>query len=100
MGEYLKVVSFELNDENLLNDWKVFSKEIDEDFASVEGFISRESGIDENGRIYCIVKWQSKTHQEEFMQRLTSSEDYPKIMEHFGSIANMDTMTPNNLEVF
>ena len=100
MGEYLKIVSFELNDKNLLNDWKVFSKEIDEDFANVEGFISRESGIDENGRIYCIVKWQSKTHQEKFMQRLTSSEDYPKIMEHFGSIANMDTMTPNNLEVF
>jgi hypothetical protein len=37
MSEYFAIVSFELNDKNLLNDWKVLSKEIDEDISQADG---------------------------------------------------------------
>ena len=100
MSEYFVIVSFELNSKDLLKDWKALSKEIDEDIAQADGFISRDSGIDENGRIYCLVKWKSKTHHQNFRQQLEARESWPKNMERFGAIANMSTMTPNNLEVF
>ena len=99
MSEYFAIVSFELNDKNLLNDWKVFSKEIDEDISQADGFISRDSGIDENGKVYCLVKWQSEAHQQNFRKQLEANENWPKTIQRFGTIANMSTMTPNNLEV-
>ena len=100
MSEYFAIVSFELNSEELLKDWKVLSREIDEDISQAEGFVSRDSGMDENGRVYCLVKWQSEAHQKNFRQQLEANENWPKTMERFGAIANMSTMTPNNLEIF
>jgi hypothetical protein len=46
MSEYFVIVSFELNEKALIDDWKTLSKEIDEDIAKADGFISRDSGID------------------------------------------------------
>lgn len=100
VSEYFAIVSFELNDKDLLKDWKILSKEIDEDIAKADGFISRDSGMDESGRVYCLVKWQSEAHQQNFRQQLEARESWPKTMERFGAIANMSTMTPNNLEIF
>ncbi len=100
MSEYFVIVSFELNSKDLLEDWKTLSKEIDEDIAQADGFISRDSGVDENGRIYCLIKWQSEAHHQTFRQQLEARESWPKNMERFGAIANISTMTPNNLEVF
>lgn len=100
MSGFFVLVSFELNNKGLLSDWKILSKEIDDDISSVKGFISRDSGIDEQGYVYCLLKWQSRTYQEAFMRQLESRDDWPKTMEDFGRIANMETMTFKNIALF
>ena len=55
MNAYTIIESFKLHDEQLEN-WKELSKKIDTDIAKVEGFISRDSGIDSDSRVYCLVK--------------------------------------------
>jgi hypothetical protein len=42
MSGFFVLVSFELNNKGLLSDWKILSKEIDDDISSVKGFISRD----------------------------------------------------------
>ena len=59
MNPFTIISSFELH-EGQLENWKELSKNIDTDIAKAEGFISRDSGIDADNRIYCIVKWESK----------------------------------------
>ncbi|SSC07750.1 hypothetical protein [bacterium endosymbiont of Bathymodiolus sp. 5 South] len=100
MSGFFVLVSFELNNKGLLSDWKILSKEIDDDISSVKGFISRDSGIDEQGYVYCLLKWQSRTYQEAFMRQLESRDDWPKTMEDFGRIANIETMTFKNIALF
>ena len=58
MSEFLIMLSFELNDKSLLNDWKTLSQEIDEDTAQADGFISRDSGIDENRKQSIVTKME------------------------------------------
>ena len=99
MSEYFVIESFELHDGQLEN-WKKLSSEIDKDIAKADGFISRDSGIDGNNRVYCLVKWKSKGHQEAFMQELTSRDDWDSMMEYFGSIANMETDQRQEIEIF
>ena len=48
MSKHFVIMSFELNDNSLIDEWKALSKEIDEDIFDADGFISRDSGIDEN----------------------------------------------------
>lgn len=93
-------MSFELNDKNLLENWKNLSKEIDKGIAKADGFVSRDSGIDEDGRVYCLVKWQSKTHQENFRKQLENRAEWPEMMQRFGSIANMETAINKAIEIF
>ena len=100
MSGFFVLVSFELNDKDLLSDWKVLSKEIDDDISGVQGFISRDSGIDEQGYVYCLLKWESRAYQEAFMKQLESRDDWPKTMENFGRIANMETIMFKNIELF
>ncbi|SMN00396.1 hypothetical protein SPONN_1650 [uncultured Candidatus Thioglobus sp.] len=100
MSEYFVIMSFELNDKNLMDDWKALSKEIDEDIAKAEGFISRDSGVDEDGRVYCLVKWKSKMHQENFRTQLEARTDYAEIMQDFARIGNMETSVNQMIEVF
>jgi len=99
MSEYLVIESFELH-EGQLDNWKQLSKEIDGDISKADGFISRDSGIDENKRVYCVVKWKSKKHQEKFMEQLTAGDDWENMMNHFGSIANMDTDQRQEIIIF
>ena len=100
MSECFEMMSFELHNEDLMNDWRALSKEIDADIANAEGFISRDSGVDENGRVYCLVKWQSKNHQKAFMQALEARSEWPQMMQQFGSIANMETAKNQTIELF
>lgn len=100
MSKHFVIMSFELNDNSLIDEWKALSKEIDEDIFDADGFISRDSGIDENGRVYCLVKWQSKMHHEKFTKQLEARENWPQMMEYFCNIANMKTSTTQILEVF
>ena len=99
MSEYFVIESFELYDEQLDN-WIILSKEIDADISKADGFISRDSGIDSEKRVYCLVKWKSKDHQEEFMKQLMARDDWESMMNHFGSIANMETDKRQEIEIF
>ena len=99
MNPYTIIESFELHNGQLEN-WKELSKTIDADIAKAEGFVSRDSGIDADSRIYCIVKWESKAHQEAFMKNFMSQDGAEEMMKHFGSIANMETETRQEVEIF
>ena len=99
MGKYFIEVSFELNDGQLDN-WKNLSNEINNDLTNVEGFMSRDSGIDENNRVYCLVKWKSKSHQEKFRKQLESRENWNEMMNYFGSIVNIKTEKRNSIDLF
>ena len=99
MNAYTIIESFKLHDEQLEN-WKELSKKIDTDIAKVEGFISRDSGIDSDSRVYCLVKWESKTHQEKFMKNFTSQAGADEMMKHFASIANMETEIRQEINLF
>ncbi len=100
MSEYFVIMSFELNDKNLVNDWQALSKEIDTDIQKADGFIARDSGIDENGRVYCLVKWQSEAHQNAFRKALEARQQWPDMMAHFSSIANMETANNQTITLF
>ena len=93
MNQYFVIVSFELH-EGQLENWKKLSKEIDTGIAKAEGFISRDSGIDKDNKVYCLVKWENKANQEAFMKELETSGDAEEVMKRFGSIANMATNQP------
>lgn len=99
MNQYFVIESFELHDGQLDN-WKKLSKEIATDIAQAPGFISRDSGIDANNRVYCLVKWQSKSHQQAFMQQLEARDGWEDMLGHFGSIANMQTDKRQEIEIF
>lgn len=99
MNQYFIIMSFELHQRQLEN-WKTLSKEIDIDIAKADGFISRDSGIDEDGRVYCLVKWQSKTQQETFRRQLEAGNNWGDMMTKFASIANMETATNQQITIF
>ncbi|MBT4835738.1 MAG: hypothetical protein HON94_00165 [Methylococcales bacterium] len=99
MSEYFVIESFKLHDGQLDN-WKKLSKEIDGDISKADGFISRDSGIDEDKRVYCLVKWKSKSHQEAFMKELMARDGWEAMMNDFGKIANMETDKRQEIEIF
>ncbi|MEE9327974.1 MAG: hypothetical protein V3U71_11865 [Cocleimonas sp.] len=99
MNPFTIIESFELH-EGQLENWKALSEEIDKDIAKAEGFVSRDSGIDAEDRVYCIVKWESKAHQEGFMENFMAQEGADEMMKQFGSIANMETETRKEVEIF
>ena len=101
MSQIIVIATLKLNDENLLEDWKVISEDINADLAGVDGFISRDSARGEDGLIYCILKWESKAQQEKFMSELMSrtDEESQKMFTEFGRVVNMESMTKEFLEV-
>lgn len=99
MQEVIMMVSFELNSKELLDDWKKLSTIISKDLQGVEGFISRDSAQDENGLVYCVVRWKDKSYQEKFMQEFSQKESFENDMAEFASLANMETMVSKTLNI-
>ena len=101
MSKIMVIAKFRLNNENLLENWKTISKKIDSDLAKADGFISRDSLQGEDGMIYCVLKWESKSKQEKFMEDIMSrtDEESQAIMTEFEHVANMETMNKEFLEV-
>ncbi len=95
------IATLKLNDESLLEDWKVISRNISADLEGVDGFISRDSVRDDNGLIYCILKWESRAQQEKFMSELMSrtDEESQKMFAEFARVVDMESMTKEILEV-
>ena len=92
------LVEFELNDASLIEDWKKMSATITKQLTTVDGFISRDSAIDKNGKIYCIVKWENMEKQAAF-RKILESDEFKDSMVEFGRIANMATMKESILEI-
>ena len=101
MNKIMAITKLKLNDENLLEDWKVLSKKINADLAGVDGFISRDSVCGEDGLIYCILKWESKEHQEKFQSYTLSrtDEEFQIMFAELGRIMNMEGMTREFFEL-
>jgi heme-degrading monooxygenase HmoA len=101
MNKTMRITKLKLNDENLLEDWKVLSKKINADLAGFDGFISRDSMRGEDGLIYCILKWESKEHQEKFQKYTLSRTDeaFQEMFAELGRIMNMENMSREFLEI-
>jgi len=95
------IAKLKLNNENLLEDWKTISKKIDSDLAGADGFISRDSVQGEDGMIYCVLKWESKSQQEKFMADVMSrtNEESQAMMAEFGRVVDMESMSKEFFEV-
>jgi quinol monooxygenase YgiN len=98
MAKIVHIVSFELNDENLMEDWKKMSAGISTSLQNAPGFISRDSAVGKDKKVYCVLKWESMESQEAVKKMLKSPEMADE-MEKFAKIANLQTMTEKFLEV-
>lgn len=101
MNKIMAITKLKLNDENLLEDWKILSKKINTDLERVNGFISRDTACGENGLVYCILKWESKEHQEKFQKYTLSrtDEEFQKMFTELGRIMNMESISREFLEL-
>jgi hypothetical protein len=102
MNKIMAITKLKLNDENLLEDWKVLSEKINIDLTGVDGFISRDTACGENGLVYCILKWESKEHQEKFQKYTLSrtNEEFQKMFAELGRIMNMENMIESFLNYY
>ena len=101
MSKIMVIATLKLNSEDLLEEWKVISKNITADLTGQDGFISRDSVRREDGLIYYILKWESKAQQEAFMAGLMARKDEESLamMAEFGRVVNVESMTREFLEV-
>ena len=95
--EIIQLINFELINSNLKEEWKKMSNQISAGLEGEDGFIYRDSAIDENGKVYCILKWESKEKAEASQKRM--QKKYRNAMESFAKIANMNTMSSKILQV-
>lgn len=101
MSKIMVMAKLRLNDENLLEDWKVISAQIDKDLVGVDGFISRDVVQADDGLIYCILKWESRAQQEKFMEELMerTDEESMAIMVEFARVVNVEEMSKEFLAI-
>jgi len=101
MSDIKIITTLQLNTPELLEDWKRISADITADLkANATGFISRESGVDEDGLIYCILQWKSREDSEAFMQSLPLRSDFIEKMADFSRVVNMGTMSKKTVDLF
>ncbi|HIQ47696.1 MAG TPA: hypothetical protein EYH57_08770 [Sulfurovum sp.] len=101
MSQIIVIARLELNKKNMLDEWKVLSRQIGEDLEGEDGFIYRDSVIHDDGSISCILKWESRAHQEKFMEDLAARTDMitNMRMEDFERIVNVSTIKQEFLEI-
>jgi len=101
MADIKIIATLQLNSPDLLEDWKKISSEISADLkANATGFVTRESGIDEAGLIYCILQWKCIEDSEAFMQSLPMRPDFMEKMVNFSRVVNMESMTKKVIALF
>ncbi len=99
MGNVIVLASFELNDQSFLGEWKKISAGITESLKQEDGFISRYSGVGEDGRIHCILRWENDEKRLVFSKKM-EEESFKEKMKDFGRIANLETMKKEIVKVF
>ncbi len=98
MKSVVALVSFKLNEDILVEDWKKMSDGINQSLQNVEGFIYRDSAISDDGNVYCILKWESAEKQEAFLKTMKGDE-FKNEMDEFARLVNMETMKSEVLKV-
>jgi len=101
MSQIIVIATLKLSNKNMLDDWKVLSRQIGEELEGQDGFIYRDSVISEDGTISCILKWESKIHQERFMEDLSSRTDMitNMRMDEFERVVDVSSIKQEFLEV-
>ena len=101
MSDIKIIATLQLNAPELLEDWKRISADITADLeTNAAGFVSRESGVDENGLVHCILQWKSHEDSEAFMQSLPMRPDFMEKMSDFSRVVNMKTMSKKIIDLF
>lgn len=98
MNKILQIVSFDLNGQNLLEDWKKMSTGITAKLQNSPGFISRESAIGRDGKVYCVLHWENMKSQEAVKKMLEAPEMVGE-MKAFAVIANLQSMKEEFLNI-
>lgn len=98
MQNIMLIASFEINDKSLMGDWKKMSDGITESLKSVDGCYFRESAIGEDGKIYCILKWENIEKRNAFMKTM-QDDSFKDQMVEFSRIVNMETMKSEVLNI-
>jgi len=101
MSQIIVIATLKLSNKNMLDDWKVLSRQIGEELEGQDGFIYRDSVVGEDGIISCILKWESKEQQEKFMTELEARSDMITNlrMDEFERIVDVSTIKQEFLEV-
>jgi len=101
MSDIKIITTHKLNTPELLEAWRCISADITADLkANAKGFVSRESGIDEEGTIYCVLQWNSREESEAFMQSLPMRPDFMEKMAEFTRVVNLETMSKKIIDLF
>ena len=94
------LVKFVLNEGIKIEEWKKLSDRINSDLKGVDGFNFRDSAIDENGNVYCIVKWDSIEQQKSFRKELDKKfEENPEMKKIMWRIVKMESIEMNILKL-
>ena len=92
------IVKFKLNEGSDVSEWKTMSDEIQKDITWADGLQFRDSGVDENGNVYCIIKWDTIEQQVTFRAAMDKKfEAHPEMMKEFGRICDMKSMTMDKI---
>jgi hypothetical protein len=101
MNQIIVIATLKLTNKNMLNDWKLLSKQIGDDLEGVDGFVYRDSVIAEDGTISCILKWESKVQQEKFMKDLAARTDMITTMrmDEFERVVDVSSIKQEFLDI-
>ena len=85
------IVNFKLVDNKLEDKWYEMSANIQAGISRSEGFILRDTGKDENGNYYCIIKFESAELADK--NKIEAQKKYPEMFELFNKIVDVKTMS-------
>ena len=91
------IAKFKLKNPDLEDQWQELSTGIQQGISQAPGFISRDTGVDEKGVHYCVVKFNSREEREKNMKK--SQKMFPEMFKKFNDIVDIDTMEKIEIEL-
>ena len=100
MEKIYVIAKFKLNKWIKIEEWKKLSDFFGTEFVWENGFILRDSATDENGNVYCIIKWENIESQKAFSKKLDEKDkEKPEIMKEFWRLVDMETFSMETLNI-
>ena len=89
------IAKFKLHSLDLKDEWKKLSDIIGADMKeNAKGLIFRDSTVDQEGNVQCILKWESLEAQQAFQKIMEERfKNEPEMVESFAKVADMSTMS-------